>query len=58
MESLRHLAATGCTILCTTHVMGNAFLFDRLAVITTGVWYFRSPQPRSNISTSALDASL
>jgi ABC transport system ATP-binding/permease protein len=32
MESLRHLAVTGCTILCTTHVMGNAFLFDRLAV--------------------------
>ncbi|HET7237824.1 MAG TPA: ATP-binding cassette domain-containing protein, partial [Terrimicrobiaceae bacterium] len=24
MESLRHLAVTGCTILCTTHVMGNA----------------------------------
>ena len=36
MESLRHLAATGCTILCTTHVMGNAFLFDRLAVMCGG----------------------
>jgi ABC-type multidrug transport system ATPase subunit len=36
MESLRHLAATGCTILCTTHVMGNAFLFDRLAVMYNG----------------------
>jgi ABC transport system ATP-binding/permease protein len=36
MESLRHLAATGCTILCTTHVMGNAFLFDRLAVLYNG----------------------
>jgi ABC-type multidrug transport system ATPase subunit len=36
MESLRHLAVTGCTILCTTHVMGNAFLFDRLAVMCGG----------------------
>jgi ABC-type multidrug transport system ATPase subunit len=36
MESLRHLAATGCTILCTTHVLGNAFLFDRLAVMYGG----------------------
>lgn len=36
MESLRHLASTGCTILCTTHVMGNAYLFDRLAVMSAG----------------------
>ncbi len=36
MESLRHLASTGCTILCTTHVMGNAYLFDRLAVMFGG----------------------
>ncbi|HRJ73135.1 MAG TPA: ABC transporter permease, partial [Terrimicrobiaceae bacterium] len=36
MESLRHLATTGCTIFCTTHVMGNAYLFDRLAVMYGG----------------------
>ena len=36
MESLRHLTTTGCTILCTTHVMGNAYLFDRLAVMFRG----------------------
>jgi ABC transport system ATP-binding/permease protein len=36
MESLRHLAATGCTILCTTHVLDHAFLFDRLAVMCGG----------------------
>ena len=36
MESLRHLATTGCSILCTTHVMGNAYLFDRLAVMYGG----------------------
>ncbi|MGB8464277.1 MAG: ATP-binding cassette domain-containing protein [Terrimicrobiaceae bacterium] len=40
MESLRHLAATGCTILCTTHVMDNAFLFDRLAVLYGGRMVF------------------
>lgn len=36
MEALRHLASSGCTILCTTHVMGNAHLFDRLAVMHGG----------------------
>jgi hypothetical protein len=36
MESFRHLAVTGCTILCTTHVLSNAFLFDRLAVMYGG----------------------
>jgi ABC transport system ATP-binding/permease protein len=44
MESLRHLAVTGCTILCTTHVMGNAFLFDRLAVMNEGrLLFFGEP---------------
>ena len=36
MESLRHLTTTGCTILCTTHVLENAYLFDRLAVMFRG----------------------
>lgn len=36
MESLRQLAAGDCTILCTTHVMENAFLFDRIAVLNRG----------------------
>jgi hypothetical protein len=36
MESFQHLAVTGCTILCTTHVLGNVFLFDRLAVMCGG----------------------
>ncbi len=36
MESLRHLAAGGCTVLCTTHVMENAHLMDRLAVLHNG----------------------
>ncbi len=45
MESLRHLATTGCTILCTTHVMGNAYLFDRLAVMFRGrLVFFGEPE--------------
>ena len=33
MELLRHLADGGCTVICTTHVMENVFLTDRLFVI-------------------------
>lgn len=36
MESLRLLAAGGCTIICTTHVMENAHLMDRLAILSAG----------------------
>lgn len=36
MESLRLLATGGCTIICTTHVMENAHLMDRLAVLHEG----------------------
>ena len=36
MESLRLLASGGCTIICTTHVMENAHLMDRLAVLHAG----------------------
>ncbi|MCX6970570.1 MAG: ATP-binding cassette domain-containing protein [Verrucomicrobia bacterium] len=36
MESLRLLATGGCTIVCTTHVMENAHLMDRLAVLNEG----------------------
>jgi len=36
MENLRQLAAGDCTILCTTHVMENAYLFDRIAVLNRG----------------------
>ena len=60
MESLRHLAVTGCTILCTTHIMGNAFLFDRLAVMYGGrLVFFGEPAQRSGILwRRAFDASL
>ncbi len=36
MQSLRELSTNGCTIVCTTHVMGNAYLFDKLAVVNAG----------------------
>ncbi len=36
MELLRDLADTGCTIVCTTHVMEHAYLFDRLSVLVGG----------------------
>ncbi len=36
MQLLRRLAANGCTIVCTTHVMENAFLMDALAILYRG----------------------
>jgi ABC-type multidrug transport system ATPase subunit len=36
MELLRRLAANGCTVACTTHVMENAYLMDRLAILRAG----------------------
>ncbi len=44
MESLRLLASGGCTVICTTHVMENAHLMDRLAVLSAGrLAYFGEP---------------
>lgn len=36
MTLLRNLADTGCTIVCTTHVMENAFLIDQLVILMQG----------------------
>ncbi len=45
MELLRDLADTGCTIICTTHVMENAFLMDQLVILVGGCLAFQgSPQ--------------
>ncbi|HSI12988.1 MAG TPA: FHA domain-containing protein [Chthoniobacter sp.] len=41
MELLRDLADTGCTIVCTTHVMENAYLMDQLIVLCGGVLAFQ-----------------
>jgi len=40
MDLLRRLAATGCTVVCTTHVMENAYLMDRLAILRDGQLVF------------------
>ncbi len=40
MELLRDLADTGCTIVCTTHVMENAYLMDQLVVLHGGCLVF------------------
>jgi ABC-type multidrug transport system ATPase subunit/pSer/pThr/pTyr-binding forkhead associated (FHA) protein len=36
MVLLRQLADTGCTVICTTHVLQNVFLMDQIAVLTKG----------------------
>ena len=36
MEMLRDLANIGCTVICTTHVMENVYLFDQILVLTGG----------------------
>ncbi len=43
MELLRDLADTGCTIVCTTHVMENAYLMDQLIVLVGGCLAFQGP---------------
>ena len=43
METLRLLAGADCTVLCTTHVLGFAHLFDRITFVQSGrvVFYGR-----------------
>jgi hypothetical protein len=44
MELLRELANTGCTTICTTHVMENVYLLDQIAVVYGGrLVFFGSP---------------
>ncbi len=40
MEVLRELTNTGCTVVCTTHVMENAYLMDELIIISGGCLAF------------------
>lgn len=45
MELLRELANLGCTVICTTHVMENVYLFDQLLVVVAGrLVYSGTPQ--------------
>ena len=36
MRMLRELSTQSCTVLCTTHVVENAHLFDRIAILREG----------------------
>jgi ABC-type multidrug transport system ATPase subunit len=36
MSLLRRLAGTDCTVICTTHVLGRAYLFDQLLFVQGG----------------------
>ena len=47
MEVLRDLADTGCTIVCTTHVMENAFLMDQLIIMVGGCLAFQGSAAES-----------
>ncbi len=40
MGLLRTLADSGCTVVCTTHVMENVYLTDRLFIVTGGKLVF------------------
>ncbi|MGA8656577.1 MAG: FHA domain-containing protein [Chthoniobacterales bacterium] len=41
MELLRRLADTGCTVVCTTHVMENVYLMDQIAILLQGRLIFQ-----------------
>ncbi len=43
MEQLRRLAANGCTVVCTTHVLENAHLMDRLVILAAGQVVYDGP---------------
>jgi len=58
MELLRRLADTGCTVICTTHVMENVFLMDQIAVLLAGKLLFQGPPDaaRARFGVSRLGA--
>ncbi len=43
MEQLRRFAANGCTVVCTTHVIENAHLMDRLLILAAGEVVYDGP---------------
>ncbi len=43
MELLRALADSGCTIVCTTHVVENLYLLDQLLVVHRGRLLYSGP---------------
>jgi hypothetical protein len=43
MEQLRRFAANVCTVVCTTHVIENAHLMDRLLILAAGEVVYDGP---------------
>ncbi len=43
MSILRRLAETDCTVIASTHVLGRAYLFDRLCFIRKGEAVYQGP---------------
>jgi ABC transport system ATP-binding/permease protein len=58
MELLRRLADTGCTVICTTHVMENVYLMDQIAVVSNGRVVFQGPpdEARSKFGVTRLSS--
>jgi len=58
MEQLRDLADSGCTVVCTTHVMENVYLVDQLIVMAAGQLRFTgtSEEVRSHFGVTRLSA--
>ena len=58
MELLRRLADTGCTVVCTTHVMENVYLMDQIALISEGRVVFQGApdEARSRFGVTRLSA--
>src|ERR1700730_15313855 len=58
MELLRRLADTGCTVICTTHVMENVYLMDQIAIVSDGRVVFQGPpdEARSKFGVTRLSS--
>ena len=58
MELLRRLADTGCTVVCTTHVMENVYLMDQIAIVSDGRVVFQGPpdEARSKFGVTRLSS--
>ncbi len=55
-ELLRHLADGGCTVVCTTHIVENVYLADRLFVLAAGrvVFHGTAQQARETFGVQKL----
>lgn len=56
MKLLRGLTSTGCTVICTTHLMENVYLMDSVTVVQDGrsVFHGDSMQAREHFGISKL----